>query len=426
MVASDKPYTVKKVGGMLYVIAFLVPPAALLWLRKPLQAAIALVCYGLAGFGAVTLVIPGIILFFPIHLVWFGVFWFAPAAYAVATIKARHAGRPVAERADYVFALRRLTLTLFLLIAIPVIGRTLYWFYAAHQLRAEFDRWAAAPGHHMRWSQVAIEGFPFVARLRLTEASFGGTQPLPYDIVAPLTIIEAAPWIGADMRVTMPQGARLHVPSLSAGFETALVEITANFGWRNPTLINVGAQQVSGTESLGDLHIEDVHGQISMQGTSPPTGQKDFRSVNLSLGKLSFPGATPTPGDVIERADINAELIGAWPSEPMREALATWRDNGGAIALLPGTLHWGRTEISIGQGMLTLDHALQPTGSFTIDAVTVSGGVSAPQAEAAEILLAPLLKSGRASQPVEKAHIENGMLMLDAAKLLTLPRVVWP
>jgi len=57
-------------------------------------------------------------------------------------------------------------------------------------------------------------------------------------------------------------------------------------------------------------------------------------------------------------------------------------------------------------GMLILDHALQPAGSFTIDAVTVSDSVSAPQAEAAEILLAPLLKSGRASQPVQKAHIE--------------------
>ncbi|MBV8905816.1 MAG: DUF2125 domain-containing protein [Acidobacteriia bacterium] len=217
VVASDKPCTVKKVGGTLYVIAFLVPPAALLWLRKPLQAAIASVCYGLAGFGADTLVIPGIILFFPIHLVWFEVFWFAPAAHAVATIKARHAGRPVAERADYVLALRRLTLTLFLLIAIPVIGRTLYWFYAAHQLRAEFDRWVGAPGHHMRWSQAAIEGFPFVARLRLTDASFGGTQPLPYDISAPLAILEAAPWIGADIRVTMPQGARLHLPALASG-----------------------------------------------------------------------------------------------------------------------------------------------------------------------------------------------------------------
>ena len=78
--------------------------------------------------------------------------------------------------------------------------------------------------YHMRWKQVVIEGFPFVARLRLTNVRFGETQPLPYDVAAPLAIIEMAPWIGSDMRVAMPQGARLRVPSLSAGFETDLIE----------------------------------------------------------------------------------------------------------------------------------------------------------------------------------------------------------
>ncbi|MBV8961873.1 MAG: DUF2125 domain-containing protein [Hyphomicrobiales bacterium] len=134
--------------------------------------------------------------------------------------------------------------------------------------------------------------------------------------------------------------------------------------------------------------------------------------MNLSFGKLSFPGVMPTPSDVIGRAEISAELIGPWPPGPMREALATWRDNGGAIDLLLGTLRWGRTEISISDGVLTLDQALQPAGSFTIDALAVPGSPSAPEAEAAAILLAPLLKSGHTSQPVQKAYIENGMLML--------------
>ena len=408
---------------MLYVIAFFVPPAALFWLRKPLQAAIALVCYGLAGVGAFTLLLPGMILVFPIHIVWLGVFWFAPAAYAVATIKARRAGRAVAEHVDSVFALRRLALTLFLMIAVPVAGRTLYWFYAAYQLGAELDRWAKAPDYHLRWRHILIEGFPFVARARLSEASFGTTQPLAYDIATPLAIIETAPWVGADLHVAMPQGARLQVPGFNAGFETAAIDIAANIDGRNPTLIDVTARQLAGTGSLANYRIADLHGQIGLPRTSPPTGHKDFRSLNLNFGKLSFPRMSPAAEGVIEEAQIIAEVTGPWPPGPMREALATWRDNGGAVAPMLGSLRWGRTGVSIGQGMLTLDQALQPAGSFV---VKFFGGIPAPETNAVESFLAPLLKSGDVSQTVHKARIENGILMLDTMKLFALPRVVWP
>jgi hypothetical protein len=66
---------------MLYVIAFCVPPAALLLARKPVQAVIGFVCYVLAWFGVVATLVPGIILyFFPILVLWFGAFWFVPVS----------------------------------------------------------------------------------------------------------------------------------------------------------------------------------------------------------------------------------------------------------------------------------------------------------------------------------------------------------
>jgi hypothetical protein len=152
---------------MLYVIAFFVPPAALLLARKPLLAIATFACYVLTLIGAGFMIVPGFVLyFFPVLLLWFGIFWFLPATYAVAAVKAQKMNRRTPERADFIFALRGLILTLFLFVAVPVTGRVLFWIYAAHRLREQLDLWRGTPGYTVRWNEAAIEGFPFVARLR--------------------------------------------------------------------------------------------------------------------------------------------------------------------------------------------------------------------------------------------------------------------
>lgn len=421
---------------MLYVIAFFVPPAALFLAGKPFQAAIAFVCFVLACIGVVVMILPGLILyFFPIFLLWFSTFWFAPATYAFAVVKARKSQKRVPERADYAFALRRLAVTLLLIIVIPVTGRVLYWFYAAHRLRAELAQWSAAPDYMLHWDNATINGFPFVVRLRLTNATFRRAQPLPYALNAPLMTIETAPWIGYDLHVEMAEGANLEVPALGVVFDAAAIDVGADFGEHNRTSINFTAHQVAGGEAAAGLRIGTVDGDVLMPGTHWDAGN-DYLLLNASFNEISLPWALPPLSDTIKHAQIYGDLNRPWPPGPLREALATWRDSGGSIALL-GKLWWGNFEVSLSHGMLTLDAALQPVGSFrvaaengmaAIDAIVAAGGLSAPEADAAKVALGRLTepKVVEPRDPAQEVHIGNDRLTLGAAKLLALPRVAWP
>lgn len=190
---------------MLYVIGFIASPVALFLVRRPLQAVIALACYILAWIGVLIGVIPGMILYFyPIFILWFGLFWFIPTAYTIAVIKAQAAGKVRLEWVDCSFALSRLSITLLLIIVSLVAGYTSFWLYTAHRFRERLDTWAKTQDYAVRWDSALLEGFPFDMRLRL-RTTFGETKLL--------VTIDAAPW--------------------------------------DPTLVSCTAQNVTGSETLG-------------------------------------------------------------------------------------------------------------------------------------------------------------------------------
>jgi Uncharacterized protein conserved in bacteria (DUF2125) len=226
-----------------------------------------------------------------------------------------------------------------------VTGRLLFWFYAAHQLRAQLDTWAKMPNYTMRWDGASIEGFPFAARLRLTNATFGGTKLLPYEFSAPLLAIETAAWVGPDWHIAMPQGAKLGIPAVALTFDTTAIDVTVNVGGRNPTLVNFTVRDARGSEVVAGLHIDEVFGQLQIPGASPAKARTDFLSVNVNLDKLSSPWALPPRSDTIESAQIMADFNGTWPPGSLRDEVATWRDNGDHIDLVRGMLHWGAFQV---------------------------------------------------------------------------------
>jgi hypothetical protein len=422
---------------MLYVIAFFVPPAALLLSRKPLLAIAAFACYVLTLIGAGFLVVPGFILyFFPFLLLWFGIFWFLPATVAVATVKARNTNKRAPERADFIFALRALSLTLFLIVAAPVTGRALFWFYAAHRLREQLDLWRATPGYTVRWNEAAIEGFPFVARLRLTDAIFGGVEPSPYELSAPVMVIETAPWIGYDLRVWTPVGARLDVPNFAVAIDAGVIDIGAN--WQSsstPGLITFEARGLTGAKAIAELHIDNVFGQVQLPRSAVDARERSL-GLNVSVDEVALSQPLPPLGGNIKRAQIILNLKDHWPPGPLRNALVDWRDRGGSVEVLLGTLDWEPFGLSIRDGMLKLDQTLQPIGSFimtatdgvdAIDAIKTAGGLSVPEAEAAKSAFAMAQPaSDNSARPEQKVQIEDGSLMLGTTKILALPRIFWP
>ncbi len=118
-------------------------------------------------------------------------------------------------------------------------------------------------------------------------------------------------------------------------------------------------------------------------------------------------------------------------------ALATWRDAGGYVGLKLGELYWDEFHVKVYDGLLKLDRALQPTGSFmasatneatAVDAMVAAGGLSAQEADAVKAILASLVQPAADGSPhlLQKVQIGNNRMTLGATEIFALPRIVWP
>jgi hypothetical protein len=386
--------------NMLYVIAFFAAPIALFSVHRPLQAVIVLACYILAWIGLIAAFTGMILYFFPIFILWFALFWFVPTRYTIAVIKAQAAGRAAPESVDYAFASNRLGFTLLSIIVFLGTSATIFWLYAAHRLRERLDTWVKTQDYALRWDNASLEGFPLTVGLRLTGATFGGTKLLPYKFSAPLvTIGPEALW--------------------------------------DQTLINVAAQNVTGSETLAGLCMGEVFVQVHLAGGPSSNPQGNFPSLTANVRELRLPEAPRPLSDTIDRVVIYAYFNGIMLPGLSRESLATWRDRGGSIDALGIELKWGALELIIYDGILKLDQTLQPTGSFTaifinqnpvIDAAVAAGGLSARDGDAVKSALASSAKrtSHGSTRSVQDMRIENGHLKIGPTEIVALPRLMWP
>src|SRR5260221_522214 len=135
------------------------------------------------------------------------------------------------------------------------------------------------------------------------------------------------------------------------------------------------------------------------------------------------------------RVTLAGAVKGAVPPGQLRQALATWRDDGGTIELEEGALRWGSLAASA-NGTLALDAALQPIGALTatienhnavIDAAVAGGTLRADDANLAKVLLGLMAKPGadgkkRLTLPVT---LQNRRLYLGPAQIAVLPAITW-
>lgn len=402
---------------MLYVVALIAPPLALSLARGRNYPDFVDVCYCLTLTGLAGAMFPGLVVVFsPFFLLWFGAFWVPPAVYAIGALRAHRAGRTPGDL-DYLFGMGFVVGAFGLSIAGLAVFVVVLRLRATFELRDEITRWASEPEHRARWEDAVIDGFP-ETRLRLGGFAFTATGPVAYAFRAPVLTVESPGWPGSTLHLAAPKGATVELADVATALDLDTLDVTARFKEHETTF----AYQTKGAISVGParrLVADDLHGQLSI------SAQDDYFHIFVYLDRVKLPQPVPPLGDTVIDGDFSATFQRPWRSGPLREALPRWRDEGGFISDMRGSLQWDGLEIYAYGHRLTLDEALRPSGTFnmsignaaTIDALVAAGRLSPEAGDAAKV-------SG--TQHGDNASIENGRVMLGTTPIVDIPPVSWP
>jgi hypothetical protein len=322
-------------------------------------------------------------------------------------------------------------------LVLGVAGYSIYWLVTAERLRSGVERWAAsrqAEGRDLRWTAVASEGFPFSFRLRVTGVLLDGTRPLPFAAATPVLLGEARPWNLQQWQVSAPEGAQLGMPVEGTTLAAATLDGTLDLGMPEGTSVTLTAHDVAASGSA-PLRIAEAVLHLTLP-PRPPAGHRDadFEAA-LHLEKMTLPRSLPPLGDTVDALSLAGTVKGVLPQGPLRQSLASWREDGGTLELQDGSLHWGALALAA-TGTLALDDALQPIGALTatvvdqdavLDAAAAQGTLRASDANLAKIVLGLMAKPGadgkqRLTVPLS---LQNRRLYLGPAQIATLPRFTW-
>lgn len=333
---------------------------------------------------------------------------------------------------------RRLTmLAVALTVAMFAVAYLLWWLQIARSVEAGLDQWAqqmTARGWTIQTGARATEGFPLTLRVRLespaiTDPSGNSWQGPPLQFwVNPLT--PTHPHLSAPGKHHLTLAG--HPPAeLNAG--RAELEIT---------LVPSGQEQA--TLTLANVVLEDLSlGQLSLNverlaaPAQPEIGNVPASlQLSLALSTLAFPDDPRLAlGHVLDSAKLDARLLGPLPSGPLKEALPTWRGNGGAVEINGLSVDWHPVKLSA-KGTLALDDQLQPLLASTltirglfeaVDALSASGLIHPKQANILKIALGLMTRPAAdgALELTVPLTVQDQTVALGPANLAKIPIIVW-
>ena len=159
-------------------------------------------------------------------------------------------------------------------------------------------------------------------------------------------------------------------------------------------------------------------------------------AVQLTARGMRLPEYLKAPlCNEIAHLALDAKLLGGLNAGPWPEALAKWRDDGGAVEATRLMLACGRLTVD-GEGTFALDPAGQPIGAMTariqgyeaaLDDLAADKAISAHTAATAKILLRAMARSSGEGVPVLSApvSIQDRTVSVGPVALLKLDAVHW-
>ncbi|MGH6961844.1 MAG: DUF2125 domain-containing protein, partial [Dongiaceae bacterium] len=275
---------------------------------------------------------------------------------------------------------------------------TAYWFWAARLFERNLATWLdhqRAQGYRISFQGSKRAGFPLSVARQFSQVAF---EPPPgaqsWQLRAKRLRVGILPWNpgiltidrgaqDAEYEIDWGSGPGKRSFSILNTTGGAAIQLTGEgpassieFSYE-PLLIF--EDFASGQQRLAALH--DVRGRIDLFADAASLLDASA-SFTMSIGSGSIDAAARIPlGPTLSQVSLDGKLMGSIPRGPIAEALAAWRDNGGAIELTNASVGWGPLFMT-GNGTLALDQRLQPLAAGTarrrgylaaIDALVAAG-----------------------------------------------------
>lgn len=338
-------------------------------------------------------------------------------------------------------------------VLLSAAGYTAFWFSAAGKVREAIARWALdrrAAGWRVEMASPEIGGFPFRIDVNIATAKLAGPgTPAAWTWSLPPVRAWAMPWKPQTVHVSMPGGHAITAggDAYDLSAESAVAVLKADDGHLARGDLRLAGVTVKRPADDLSLAASGLHFRFGREELPAPSAgeasenagdQKAPRTeeglaVLLQADRISLPVAWKAPlGAAVDRLSLNAVVTGRFePRGTLPEALARWRDSGGAVEVHSLELAWRALRLKA-DGTFALDSELQPEGATTAeidgvdktaDALIAAGVIDARTAFAAKVANKALTIGGGAARlPVT---IQNRKLFLGPVPLLTLRKIDW-
>jgi hypothetical protein len=328
-------------------------------------------------------------------------------------------------------------------IALLFAGYSAYWWLMAERVNAALDAWIAAEkqaGLTIDADRTPIGGYPllFQATFRHPHVSgMLGGQPFDWRGAD----VEARLW-SFNLRSLLLTTAGDH--QLALGITQAVVHADAlsvhlHFNAEGQ-VSRVGAESGMATVALpNDRTFSFQSATVSFDGPpAPPQSDRDpLLQFSVSATALKLPAdvqlLTANPVDTIA---VQGTVKGPMQQAPLRQALAAWRDQGGAVDITSFSAAQAPLAVS-GSATIVLDGDLQPIIAAnvaaeglgpTIDLLAQQKRIKANDVLKIKLFIAATEQKAPdgGKQVTSGVTVQNGYLYLGPFKVARVARIDWP
>lgn len=332
-------------------------------------------------------------------------------------------------------------------LALAVLGYIALWAVTAFQLRGGVLDWIEArqaEGYRVTHSSLGIGGFPRLARVTVGAPVIAAPdgRALSWSWAGGQAAIEASPLHpgAVTVRLSGENAVSINVDGKLRTYRGGAEELSlrAHSSAASPSLSLSIRSLAMAAEEPGDLvevgRLSASAELLDRQGAKPAPAY----GVKIHGADIQLPRQFDLPlGQAIAGVDAEAVVRGLFsPRGDLPDALARWRDTGGAVELSRLSLRYGPLALE-GSGTASLDAEMQPVGTFmariqgyqpTLSALADRGLIDEQAAAKARIALAILSRPGGDGAPVLSVplSLHERRLAVGPLPLMVLPLIEWP
>jgi hypothetical protein len=328
-------------------------------------------------------------------------------------------------------------------VALLLAGYSAFWWMMADRLAGGLDIWIAAEkqaGLTIAADRAPIAGYPFTFKATFRNPHVTGTlagQPVDWqgdDVDAWLW-----PFDLRTLLLATTGDHRVVIGSAQTAIHADALKLLVHFDPRGAAS-QVTAESGAMTVTLpGNRPVTFQSAQMSFDApaAAPQSDRDPLLQFSVSAAGLKLPADVQLlTADPVDTIAIAGTIKGPMPRAPLKQALAGWRDAGGAAEITAFNAAQGPLAVS-GTATIALDAELQPIIAAnvaakgmgpTTDLLARQKRIAAKDVFKLKLFIAATEQPapGGGKQVTSGVTIQNGVLYLGPFKIARVARIDWP